>query len=320
MSTESTGAAEPGAAAAVPSEPPTATPSTPASADAPASVDAPDAPNAPASAEASDAPASAEASDAPDAPSGAPTTEGFEHVEVLAGGEEPARKKRKFGVGAMFLTAVVAGPVIGGVIGYGIQASRPATPLPELAAVKLSYPAERIDAKALAAAGPQPLNIDGDLRELLIKRPDGTEDDSMGSNGWMSAADVARTFGNSAEQFSTLLSGGFRRQANVSWISGDVKYRVSLRQYRPESVHEVMSGMSPRRSDLSLSKFAGNDESMVMVSTKPYKYARSSEEYYWGGAVARKGTVLMSIEVFAKNPVDRSQLEDIAKRQWERLA
>ncbi|MFF0389788.1 hypothetical protein ACFYS8_14005 [Kitasatospora sp. NPDC004615] len=314
MSTESTGAAEPGAAAAVPSEPPTATPSAPASADAPASVDAPDAPNAPASVDAPDA------SDAPDAPSGAPTTEGFEHLEVLAGGEEPARKKRKFGVGAMFLTAVVAGPVIGGVIGYGIQASRPATPLPELAAVKLSYPAERIDAKALAAAGPQPLNIDGDLRELLIKRPDGTEDDSMGSNGWMSAADVARTFGNSAEQFSTLLSGGFRRQANVSWISGDVKYRVSLRQYRPESVHEVMSGMSPRRSDLSLSKFAGNDESMVMVSTKPYKYARSSEEYYWGGAVARKGTVLMSIEVFAKNPVDRSQLEDIAKRQWERLA
>ncbi|MFD8479107.1 hypothetical protein [Kitasatospora sp. NPDC059673] len=290
MSTESTGAAEPGAAAAVPSEPPTATP--PAPGDAPTGT-----------------------------PSDAPTAEGFEHVEVLAEGEEPARKKRKFGVGAMFLTAVVAGPVIGGVIGYGIQASRPATPLPELAAVKLSYPAERIDAKALAAAGPQPLNIDGDLRDLLIKRPDGTKDDELGDgDGWMSVADVAETYGNSASQFTDLLSGGFRRQANVSWIAGDVKYRVNLRQYRPEDVVKVMTALTPRTSGVDLSQVPGNEDSLIMVSKTPSKYARSSEEYYWASALARRGTVLMSIDVFAKNPVDRSQLEDIAKRQWERLA
>ncbi|MFD7643887.1 hypothetical protein ACFV4P_24895 [Kitasatospora sp. NPDC059795] len=296
MSTESTGAAEPGAAAAVPSEPPTTAPPV-----APAPVPAPGSAEVP--------------SESPEA---------FGQVELLAGGEEqePARKKRKFGATALFLTAVVAGPVIGGVVGYGIQASRPATPLPKLAAPKLTYSAERIDAKALAASGPQPLNIDGDLRDLLIKRPDNTTDENDGDgDGWLTAADISETFGDSAWEMNDLLSNGFRRAAQVSWSSNNVKYRVNLIQYMPENVNKVAGAMLPRRSDLDLSKIPGNSDSLLMVSNKPSKYARSNEQYYWAGALARKGTVLMSIEVFSKNnQVDRSQLEDIAKRQWERIA
>ncbi|OKJ00034.1 hypothetical protein [Kitasatospora sp. CB01950] len=310
MSTESTGAAEPGADAAVPSEPPTTAPPVapvPVPADVPADAPADAFPVSPAF---------------PEAPSDSP--EAFGQVELLAGGEEqePARKKRKFGATALFLTAVVAGPVIGGVVGYGIQASRPATPLPKLAAPKLHYSAERIDAKALAASGPQPLNIDGDLRDLLIKRPDNTTAETDGDgDGWLTAADIAETYGDSSWEINDLLANGFRRAAQVSWSSNDVKYRVNLIQYMPENVNRAPGSMLPRHSNVDLSKIPGNEDSLVMVANKPEKYARSSQQYYWAGAMARKGTLLMSIEVFSKNnQVDRSQLEDIAKRQWERIA
>ncbi|MGW4382111.1 hypothetical protein [Kitasatospora sp. NPDC004531] len=313
MSTESTGAAEPGAAAAVPSEPPAAGPAVEAPLEAPAeqpeapAAETPETPETPETA--------AEAPEAPEAP------EAFGQVETLAAGPEPARKQRKLSAGALFLTAVVAGPVIGAAVGYGIQASRPATPLPALVAPKLGYSAERVDAKALAAAGPQPLNIDGDLRALLIKRPDGSKDRTEGDGDrWMSVADQAETFGDSAETFSNLLLSGWRREATVSWSVDDVTYRIYLTQYAPESANKALAGMSPRRSDVDMSKIPGNDDSVVMVSKVPSTYARSTEQYYWAEALARKGTVLMAVEVFAKNPVDRSQLEDIAKRQWERLA
>ncbi|PJN21722.1 hypothetical protein [Kitasatospora sp. CB02891] len=316
MSTESTGAAEPGAAAAVPSEPPTAIPPAPTEAPASATADAPS--------DALSKTPTTEPTEPTEQTSSTEQTEpgeGFEQVETLAAGEEPARRKRKLGVGAMLLIAVVAGPVIGGAIGYGIQAARPATPLPELVAPKLTYSAERVDPKALAAAGPQPLNIDGDLRELLIKRPDGSKDLLLGDgDGWMTADDQAETFGDSAEAFNNLLSSGFRRQAAVGWSVDDTQYRVNLMQYKPESAAGAISAMVSRTSGMDLSKIPGNDDSMIMVAQEATTYARSTEKYYWAEALARKGTVLMFVSVHSKNPVDRSQLEDIAKRQWERLA
>ncbi|MEV7120168.1 hypothetical protein [Kitasatospora griseola] len=322
MSTESTGAAEPGAAAAVPSEPPTAIPPAPTEAPASATADAPsDALSKTPTTEQAEPTEATEPSEVSEPTERTASAEGFEQVETLAAGEEPARRKRKLGVGAMLLIAVVAGPVIGGAIGYGIQAARPATPLPELVAPKLTYSAERVDPKALAAAGPQPLNIDGDLRELLIKRPDGTKDLFLGDgDGWMTADDQAETFGDSAEAFNNLLSSGFRRQAAVGWSVDDTQYRVNLMQYKPESAAGAISAMVPRTSGMDLSKIPGNDDSMIMVAKEATTYARSTEKYYWAEALARKGTVLMFVSVHSKNPVDRSQLEDIAKRQWERLA
>ncbi|MFJ5926808.1 hypothetical protein ACIQF6_29865 [Kitasatospora sp. NPDC092948] len=326
MSTESTGAAEPGAAPAVPSEPPAAVP--PAPAGPPAVTEAPSTGGA---ADVADAPSDIPATEPteptePDGPAGlvaeASDVEGFIRIETLAAGEEPARPKRKLGVGAMFLIAVLAGPVIGAVVGYGIQAARPATPLPELVAPKLSYSAERIDAKALAAAGPQPLNIDGDLRDLLIKRPDGAKEMLEGEgDGWMSVADQAETYGDSAQAFGDLLRSGFRRQAVVAWYADDnTQYWVNLHQFTSESADQTILAMSPYSSGKETSKIPGNDDSLVLISKEPTTYARSTEQYYWGEALARKGTVLMSVSVQSKNPVDRAQLEDIAKRQWERLA
>ncbi len=301
MSTEPADAAEPGTAAAAEQAPapPTSAPAPPAPALPAPTPDPSAAPNP-----------------------FAPPVFGATGSDLVESGAEPARRRRRFGAGALFLTAVLAGPVIGAAVGYAIQSFRPPTPLPPLTAPKPTYPAERVDAAALAAAGPPPLNIDGDLRRLLIDRPAGSTDRTDGDgDGWLSAADRAETFGDSEDTFVETLGNGFRRAATVRWKSGDDTYRVMLVQYVPESVVKAITGMGPSgTSGMDVSKFPGNDESVLLVAKQPYTYARSTETYYYGEAIARKGTVLMTVQVYAKNPVDRAQLEDIAKRQWERLA
>ncbi|GAA2105454.1 hypothetical protein GCM10009759_42540 [Kitasatospora saccharophila] len=243
-------------------------------------------------------------------------------ADLIASGGEPVRARRKFGAGALFLTAVLAGPVIGAAVGYGIQSSRPPTPLPAIAAPKLSYSAERVDPKALAAAGPQPLDIDGDLRKLLIDRPAGSTDRTGGEgDGWLSVADRSEAYDDSVREFTTLLEDGFRRAASVRWDAGDANYRIVLVQYAQDSVGKAITEAMPRStSDMEVSTIPGNPESYLMFAKDTYNYARSTETYHYGEALARKGTVLMIVQVFAENPVDRAQFEDIAKRQWERLA
>ncbi|MFD7728936.1 hypothetical protein ACFV6F_00920 [Kitasatospora phosalacinea] len=312
MSTESADAAEPGTAAAAQpvnpfARPSAAAPSVPPSAVPPQPVN-PFAPPSP--------------PPAPGVP-GAPVAPGrFGASEVIEAGAGPGRKEPRFKVGTLFLAAVLAGPVVGAGVGYAIQASRPPTPLPVIAAPKLSYPAERVDAKALAAAGPQPLDIDGDLRALLIERPAGSEDRTGGDgDGWLSPADMAENYGDSAHEFTSMLSEGFRRAASVSWESGDDLYRVSLVQYAPEATLKAITGAAPRSTvDADVSAIPGNPDSYLVVGRQPLHYARSTDTYYYGEALARKGNVVMTVEVYAENPVDRAQLEDIARRQWEKLA
>ncbi|WP_051777086.1 hypothetical protein [Kitasatospora phosalacinea] len=251
-----------------------------------------------------------------------PPANPFGAAEVIEAGAEPVRKKPRFKVGTLFLAAVLAGPVVGAGVGYAIQASRPPTPLPEIAAPKLSYPAERVDAKALAAAGPQPPDIDGDLRALLIERPAGSEDRTDGDgDGWLSPADLAENYGDSAREFTSMLSEGFRRAASVSWKSGDDLYQVTLVQYAPEATLKAITGAVPRSTvDSDVSAIPGNPDSYLVIGKQPLHYARSTDTYYYGEALARKGNVVMTVALYAKAPVDRAQLEDIARRQWEKLA
>ncbi|MFE1316546.1 hypothetical protein [Kitasatospora phosalacinea] len=313
MSTEPADAAEPGtAAAAPPPANPFARPSVP-----PPSATTPPAPPQPPNPFAPPPPSN------PFAPPSPPPAPGaFGAAEVIEAGAEPARKKPRFKVGTLFLAALLAGPVVGVGVGYAIQASRPPTPLPEIAAPKLSYPAERVDAKALAAAGPQPLDIDGDLRALLIERPAGSEDRTDGDgDGWLSPADLAENYGDSAREFTSMLSEGFRRAASVSWESGDDLYQVTLVQYAPEATLKAITNAAPRSTvDSDVSAIPGNPDSYLVIGKQPLHYARSTDTYYYGEALARKGNVVMTVAVYAKNPVDRARLEDIAKRQWEKLA
>ncbi|GAA2809214.1 hypothetical protein GCM10010441_37230 [Kitasatospora paracochleata] len=259
----------------------------------------------------------------------APDAESLPHdlpeaQDLLAvGAEDTVRPRRRLSTPRLLLAAVLLGPLVGAGVGYAIQAARPATPLPAIAAVKLGYPAERIDPAALAAAGPQPLNIDGDLRDLLVKVPDGAKDISEedGHDHWMSAADMAETVGDGDQVFRLLLEKGFRRTAVVGWDSGGTKYRVQLIQYFPDHADNAISqAKDGPGANASLSKIPGNPDGTVTVFSKADHYAESTEEFWFGEAIARRGDVVMDIEVFAPSQVDKAQLEDLAKRQWERLA
>ncbi|MFF2039558.1 hypothetical protein ACFVVX_03960 [Kitasatospora sp. NPDC058170] len=217
----------------------------------------------------------------------------------------------------LLTSALVLGTVLGGAVGYGIQAQRPPTPLPPLQVARPAYPAEVVDPAAAAAAAPRPLAVDGDLRKLLITRPDGSEvwGDYPDTPSWVSVGDLAERDGKADVSFKDYLREGLRRAAGVSWKKGGVKYRVTLLQYGPDRAAEAMV----RAKNFSLKPFVEGVNGGYRVESSPDYWAESTEQYYYGYAVARRGTVVLEVEVYAPQAVQAEDLKDIAKRQWERL-
>ncbi|WP_371480252.1 hypothetical protein [Kitasatospora sp. NBC_00315] len=280
---------------------------------------------APGSPAAAPAPASADGTD----PTVAGPSAGYAGpvVDLLAAGEptvgdgvaEAPAARRRPDLVLVLSAALVVGVLLGGALGYGIQAQRPPTPLPSLQVARPGYPAAVADAKAVADAAPQPLSIDGDLRKLVIGRPDGTEawDRTLTDPSWLTIGDIADRSGGADEEFVRLSHGGFRRAAGVEWQKGGTKYRVTLTQFGPDSVTGATLRANDAGADLP---FADGANGGVRTETEPTNWAESTETYYYGYAHARRGTVVMEIEVFAPQQVDAGELKDLAKKQWERLA
>lgn len=91
--------------------------------------------------------------------------------------EEAAALKRRIRTGTLFATAVVLG-VLGGVgTGYGIQSSRPETPLPPLAGSRPAYAPAGVYRGVVPAMLPASQDdatvADGDLTKLLLPVPAG---------------------------------------------------------------------------------------------------------------------------------------------------
>ncbi|WP_224285663.1 hypothetical protein, partial [Streptomyces sp. LS1784] len=210
--------------------------------------------------------------------------------------------------------ALVLGALAGGGVGYAVQAQRPPTPLPPLQVAHPSYPADTVDPAALAAEQPKPLSIDGDLTKLLISAPEGSTPwgDYPDKPSWISIGELAEESGKTATRFKDLASHGFRRAAEVDWKQDGVRYRVQLVQYTAEHADEAKS-VDWRQ------QFAEGANGGYKVETEPDHWAESTEQYYYGEAIAKRGTVQMTIEVFGTQPVNPDTLKDLAKRQWERL-
>ncbi|MER7765807.1 hypothetical protein [Kitasatospora sp. NPDC096140] len=210
--------------------------------------------------------------------------------------------------------ALVLGTLAGGGVGYAVQAQRPPTPLPPLQVARPSYPAGTVDPAALAAEQPAPLAIDGDLTKLLITAPEGSVPwgDYPDKPSWTSIGEIAEHSGNAAFAFRDLASRGFRRAAEVDWKKDDVRYRVALIQYTADHADEAKSA--------SWVPFADGANGGYKVETAPRHWAESTDQYYYGEAVAKRGSLQMTIEVFGTQQVSADVLKDLAKRQWERLA
>ncbi|MET9615319.1 hypothetical protein [Kitasatospora indigofera] len=255
-------------------------------------------------------------------PGGAPVA-GLPADVLVAGGDvtaPPARVRRPRPV-LLLTSALVLGLLLGGGAGYVIQAGRPPTPLPPLQVALPSYPAAVLDAAAAAEAAPKPLAIDGDLRKLVLERPGGTE--AWGDNpdvpSWITVGELAERTGEAKRTFADFNRDGFRRAAGVDWKQGGTRYRVTLLQYGPDDADRALVEARGMHG-AAATKFADGVNGGYQVESEPENWAESTEKYYYGSAVARRGTVVMEIEVFAPQPVDAAALKDLAKKQWERLA
>ncbi|MFD8757231.1 hypothetical protein ACFV0O_40600 [Kitasatospora sp. NPDC059577] len=276
----------------------------------PAAPAAPPAPPAPAVPPPLTPPAADPYATGPDATGPFPTQPG----ELLETGPERApRTPRRPRPVALAACALALGALAGGGVGYAVQAQRPPTPLPPLQVARPAYPAGTVDPAALAAQQPAPPAIEGDLTKLLITAPEGSTPwgDNPDKPGWVSIGEIAEQSGNAALTFRDLASRGFRRAAEVDWKKDDTRYRVSLVQYTADHADEAKSS--------SWVPFADGANGGYKVETAARNWAESTEQYYYGEAVAKRGSVQMTIEVFGTQQVSADVLKDLAKRQWERL-
>ncbi|GAA3056071.1 hypothetical protein GCM10020229_79810 [Kitasatospora albolonga] len=240
---------------------------------------------------------------------------------LAAGGDpEPSAPRRPLSTARLLLAALLVGPLLGASVGYAVQAGSPPTPLPVLAVPSPTYPAAPADPQAVAEAAVAPLKIDGDLRTLLVPRPQGTEDwdyDYVSGSGWFTVGEKAMSVGNSASYFRSMLQDGFRRDAVATWRKGDVKWRVELIQYHSDKA--VAAQREAERHEVGALPLGGISGGVYQTDDTAQTYVDSTEQYYSGEALARRGDVVMRITVFSPAKVDRDELAGIAKQQWERL-
>jgi len=233
--------------------------------------------------------------------------------------EPPAR--RRPGTALLLVGALLLGPLVGAATGYAIQAGRPPTALPSLKVDPPQYPATVLDPKVVADAAPKPLNIDGDLRKLLISKPgDATDWDNYGrgdGSGWLSIGEKALSYGGSDKMFKNFLSAGFRRDAIVSWSKGETHYRVELIQYDSDHASSALSAAVSSTGESQ--PLEGTASGSYSTPSQQWTYDETTEKYYYGLALARRGDVVMRISVYSPSQVNADELKDIAKRQWERL-
>ncbi|TQF04142.1 hypothetical protein E6W39_20310 [Kitasatospora acidiphila] len=219
--------------------------------------------------------------------------------------------------------ALLLGPLVGGGIGYAVQAGRSATPLPALQPAELpAYPPGALDPAAAAAGSPKPLAIDGDLRKLLLPKPDGAQDWDSGfaaTGDWETPGEMARWHADSARYFEKLVGSGLRRAAVTTFQKDGVKYRIELIQYQPDQAGAAVAAM--RQSKVAgATDMPDGMEGAYWASNTQETYADSTETYYPGSAVTRRGDVVVGVTAFGTTQVSADLLRDLAKQQWERLA
>lgn len=222
----------------------------------------------------------------------------------------------------LLVGALLLGPLVGGGIGYGIQAARPATALPPLTpAAPPAYPAGALDPASAAAAAPKPLPIDGDLRKLLLPKPDGAQDWDYAyaeSGEWETAGRIAQQHADGADNLAKLLGAGFRRAAAATWQQDGVKYLVELVQYASDSTTSAKA-LTLAANTAGYTPLPNGLEGGCSAPDQQQPYADNTATYYPGNAVTRRGDVVVRVTAFGDHQVDLATLCGLVQQQWERL-
>ncbi|WP_381567115.1 hypothetical protein [Streptomyces eurythermus] len=237
-------------------------------------------------------------------------------------GPEPLRRRGR--MPALLAGAAALGLLSGICTGYLIQAGREPTRLPPLSQPRLDRTAGEASAP-LPAARDRKAETDGDLRRLLLKKPDGARAaELMAEDGWMSLARLAKTYTNPAGGYGWLVEEEFRRAAAVAWIEGGTRsVEIRLLQFRQEEV------LGAREEAENSYGWAGRDndaESWAIPGTgdgKAYTYraprTRDGVKVYQARAHAWRGGVSLQIWMNDIKPIPKKAIVDLAKRQMERL-
>ncbi|BAC71745.1 hypothetical protein SM007_04500 [Streptomyces avermitilis] len=247
---------------------------------------------------------------------------------VLAEAPEaaPSASRRRGRTTSLIATAAVLGVVAGTCTGFLIQADREPTRLPSLSQPVVAQ-AKGKGPEPLSAARDRRVRTDGDLRELLLKRPAGARDTAYtpGHDGWVGLAEYAEGFKQPAGAFSGAISDEFRRSAATTWRVGSTyNVRVQLVQYRQEE------NLAAADSAADLQYWAekeagtrswtvpGTGDGMAYVHTTPdarpgYQPVYSAEAHAW------RGDIVMQLWVFDTKPIPKEKIMDLAARQMGRL-
>ncbi|CAL9519352.1 hypothetical protein [Streptomyces sp. Tu 3180] len=238
----------------------------------------------------------------------------------------PETPPRRRGATALLIgTAALCGLVAGACAGYLVQADRAPTKLPPLSQPVLPR-ATGPAPEPLSAARDRRVRTDGDLRELLLKKPAGArEADWLStSDGWLDMSAYADSFTEPGEKFSSLVSDEFRRAAAVGWEDGPHQVEIRLVQFRQEDSLAAVDtvgnhqGWAERDPDAESWGIPGTGDGTAYVHPRPYTEP-GYEPQYRAEAHAWRGDVAMEIWVYGDRPIPKKTIMDLAERQMERL-
>ncbi|KAF4407111.1 MULTISPECIES: hypothetical protein [Streptomyces] len=233
--------------------------------------------------------------------------------------------------GPLIACAAVLGVLTGVVIGYTVQYDRPPTPLPPLSQRELPQPEPLPESKQpepLSAAQDRMVKTDGDLRRLLLKKPEGAQAVPGEVEGdWLSLAEYTQEFTEPSSLFLQLTGLHFRRTAGTSWERSDGS-RVNIRLVQFRDAEQLSSSffLQHQLSYMADAEYAGNEgkpvpqtlEGRYYVHDEPYREA-GYEPVYAARALARRGDIVMDIAIADSKPVDDRTVLSLAERQLERL-
>ncbi|MFJ4920841.1 hypothetical protein [Streptomyces sp. NPDC088725] len=239
------------------------------------------------------------------------------------------RPSRRRGRTTLIITAAALLGLVGGTsVGYGVQAERPPTPAAALSQPALAYPASAAKGKAgePAAGGARPFKTDGDLRRLLLGKPAGARDTEPEASvdGWSPLQVYAEGADSAAGMFGYLAGLDFRRVASTAWDSGaDRTTYIDLVQFRAGSELNAVeyardqTGFMLDHQDAEAEPLKGSGNGRCWVYEAPAKagYLPLHE----ARALAQRGDVVLSIEIFDAKPISMKDIRTLAERQLERL-
>jgi hypothetical protein len=151
---------------------------------------------------------------------------------------EPAepKPKRRIRGRTLFTGALVLGVLSGAGTGYAVQASRPATPLPPLAATQPKYAPvgvyQGLVPPMLPASQDDATLTDGDLTKLLLSKPAGASTaDSTWTDQMISVSQDAFLCDDQTKCFVSDYTDGVVAVADTEWTTSD-GFGVEIRMFR----------------------------------------------------------------------------------------